>query len=139
MERTWAIDAFVVCAYERAFADISKKRIRWGTFDPPEHKMESKPMSDELLDILVTDEEDEVIVIGRTTGKRKARIDAFRLSTSEIKDLESLGHGIPTGSKQYNRTTDCCCLVEKDDKMVIRVATINTSRHEGKLYERILG
>ena len=138
MEKTWAIDTFVVSAHERAFADISKNRIRWGTYDPPEYKIKSKQLSDKLFDILVTHEEDEVVIVGRTTGKVMAGIDAFRVSTSEIRGLESLGHGSPTGSKQYNRTTDSCCLVERDDKLVILMATINTSPHEGRLYERVL-
>ncbi len=138
MGKTWAIDTFVVSAHERAFAAISKNMIRWGTYDPPEYKIKSKPVSDELFDILITDEEDEVVVIGRTTGKLMAGIDAFRVSTTEIRDLESLGHGFPTGSKQYNRNTDCCCLVERDDKLVVPITTINTSQHKGRLYKRVL-
>ena len=135
MGRSWAIEAFAVFATQPSFATMSKKRIKVGDYDPPEYKTKSKIISDELLDVLVTEEEDELILLGRSHGRTP--IDAFRISTNEIKDLEGLGHGLPTGSRQYNRATDCCCLAERDDKLVIMVATIDP-RHGGRLYEKPL-
>lgn len=133
---SWAIDTFAVFANQPSFVSISKKKIRWGNYDLPEYKSQSKMISDELLDVLVTEEEDELILVGRSNGK--TRIDAFRVSTSKIKGLVSLGQGLPTGSHRYNRDTDCCCLSERDDKLVIMVATINPRQRGGRLYEKFL-
>ena len=132
---SWAIDAFAVFANQPSFVSISRKKIRWGNYDLPGYKSQSKMIGDEPLDVLVT-EEDELILVGRSNGK--TRIDAFRVSTSKIKGLVSLGQGLPTGSHRYNRATDCCCLSERDDKLVIMVATINPRQRGGMLYERFL-
>ena len=136
MGESWAIDTFAVFATNPSFATISKKRIRLGIYDPPEYSTKSRTISDELLGVFITDEEDEIILVGRSDGK--ARIDAFRVSTSKIKGLESLGRGLPTGSVQYNQTTDCCCLSEKEDELVIMVANINPRRQEGRIHETVL-
>lgn len=133
---SWAVDTFAVFATQPSFVSISRKKIRWGDYDLPEYKSQSKIIGDELLDILVTEEEDELILVGRSNGK--TRIDAFRVSTSKIKGLVSLGQGLPTGSHRYNRATDCCCLLEEEDKSVIMVATINPRQREGMLYEKFL-
>lgn len=137
MGESWAIEAFAVFATQRSFATISKKMIRLGIYPhPPEYKAKSKILSDEFLDVLVTDEEDELILVGRSNGK--GDINAFRVSTSKIKGLESLDRGESTGSGQYNQITDCCCLSEKEDKLVIMVANIDPKKKEGRLYEKFL-
>ncbi len=136
MRESWPVDTFAVLATQPSFVTISEKRIRWGIYDPPGSKSQSKVMSDELLDVLVTDEEDELIVVGRSNGR--GQINAFRVSTNQIKGLESLGQGLSRGFGQQYRTTDCCCLAEKEDKLVIMVAIIDPKEHKGKLYETIL-
>ena len=73
-------------------------------------------------------------MVGRLNGK--APIVAFHIPTSRIKDLESLGHGFSTHSRLYNRVTDCCCLLERDDKLVIMMALID--KGEGRLYQTFL-
>lgn len=65
-----------------------------GDCNPPRYRAQPRIISDEFLDILVTEEEDELIVVGRSIGK--IPIVAFRIPTSRIKDLESLGHGFST-------------------------------------------
>ena len=136
MGESWAVDTFAVFATQPSFVTISKKKIRWGIYNPPESKSQSKVMSDELLDVLVTDEEDELILVGRSN--QRGPINAFRVSTSQIQRLESLGRGLSSGFGKHYRTTDCCCLVEKEDKLVIMVAIIDPREHKGKLYETIL-
>lgn len=139
MGMSWAIDTFAVFTTQPSFVSMSRRRIRWGKYDPPEYKTQSKIIGDELLDVLVTEEEDELILVGRSNGK--TRIDAFRVSTSKIKGLMSLGQdqGLPTGSRRYNRATDCCCLSEREHRSVIMVATINPRHRKGRLYEKFLG
>ena len=136
MEKSWVIDTFVVFATQPSFATISKKKIRWGIYDPSGYKTQSKIMMDELLDVLITEEEDELILVGRSNGW--GHINAFRVSTTRIRNLESLGRGLSTGSSQYNRTTDCCCLTEKEDRLVMMMANIDPRRREGRLYETFL-
>ena len=118
----------------KTFAAMSKKMIRWGTYDPPEYNLQSRRMADELLDILATDEEKQVILLGRPDGK--GPVSAFRVSMNQIRGLESLGEGISTGSRRYNRITDCCCLLEKDGRPVIMLVIID--KDEGTLYETYL-
>ena len=136
MGESWAVEAFAVLATQRLFATISKKRIRLGEYDPPGYKTQSRLLSYELIDALVTDEEDDLIIVGQSNEKKL--IDAFRVSTGKIKDLESLGTGLPTGSRRYNRVTDCCCLSEREDKLAIILATIDTKHRLCMLYERFL-
>ncbi len=138
MAESWAVDTFAVFATQPSFVTISQKRIRWGIYDPPGSKSQSKVMSDELLDVLVTDEEDELILVGRSNGR--GPINAFRVSTNQIQNLESLGRGLSSKGfgQHYRTTTDCCCLAEKEDKLVIMVAIIDNTEHKGKLYETIL-
>ena len=131
---SWAIETFAVLATKLSFAAMSKKMIRWGSYDPPEYDMKSRRMGDELLDILVTDEEEQVVLVGRRDGR--GAVSAFRVSTNTIGGLESLGDGISTGSGHYYRITDCCCLLEKEGKLVIMLVNINKSG--GKLYEKYL-
>ena len=133
---SWAIDTFAVFATQPSFVTISKNKIRLGDYDPPEYQKASKIIGDELLDVLVTENEDEIILVGRSDGN--TRIDAFRVPTSNMNNLASLGHGLPTGSHRYDRTTDCCCLSEREDRMVLMVATIDPRQREGRLYERFL-
>lgn len=136
MGESWAIDTFAVFAPQPSFATISKKKIRIGIYDPPEYRTESRPMSNDLLDVLLPDKKDVIILVGRSD--RKAQIVALPVSTNNIKGLESLGGGFSTGSSHYNQTTDCCCLSEREDKMVIMVANINPGRQKGTLYETFL-
>ena len=136
MEKSWVIDTFVVFATQPSFATISKEKIRWGIYDPSGYRTQSKSMMDELLDVLITEEEDELILVGRSNGW--GHINAFRVSTTRIRNLESLGRGLSTGSSHYNRTTDCCCLTEKEDKLVMMMANIDPRRREGRLYETFL-
>ena len=136
MGKSWAIDSFTVFPAQPCFVAISKNKIRRGIYNPPGFETQSKILSDDLLEVHVTDKEDELILVGRSNGR--GPINAFRVFTSKIKGLESLGQGLSTGFGPYNRTTDCCCLGEKEDKPVIRVATIDRRSHKGRLYETFL-
>lgn len=131
---SWAIETFAVLATEFSFAAMSKKMIRWGSYDSPEYSIRSRRMADELLDILVTDEEEQVVLVGRPNGR--GHVSAFRVSTNKIGGLESLGDGISTGSSHYSRITDCCCLLKKKGKLVMMLANVDNRR--GRLYEKYL-
>ena len=132
----WAIEAFAVFSNRPYFVSISKRRLRWGRCDPPGYHSISRRISDELQDILITNDENEFVLIAQPSGK--SRSDAFRVPTSKIQDLESLNQGWPIDSLKYNRTTDCCCLSESDGKLAIMVATIDSRHGRGKLYEKVL-
>lgn len=134
MGLSWVIKTFAVLATKLSFAAMSEIMIRWGSYDPPEYNVRSRRLGDELLDILVTDEEEQVVLVGKKDGR--GHVSVFRVSTNKIGGLESLGDGISTGSRHYNRTTDCCCLVEKEDKLVIML--VNIDKHGGTLYEKYL-
>ena len=91
-------------------------------------------MGDELLDILVPDEEEHVVVLARPNGR--GHVSAFRVSTNKIGGLESLSDGISIGTNHYDRNRDCCCLVEKDGKLVVML--VNIDKDGGTLYEKCL-
>ena len=131
---SWAIKTFAVLPTKLSFAAISKKMIRWGSYDPPEYTVRSRRTGDDLLDILVPGKEEHVVILARASGRGK--VSAFRVSTHKIGGLESMGKGISIGTNRYNRNTDCCCLLEKDDKLVMML--VNIDEDGGTLYERDL-
>ena len=49
---------------------------------------------------------------------------ARRVRSCKIGGLESLGGGISVGTNSYDRDKDCCCLVEKNDKLVMMLVNI---------------
>ena len=134
MGDSWEIKTFAVLATKLAFAAMSKKMIRWGFYDPPEYTVRSRRMGDELLDILVPDEEENIVLLARPNGR--GHVSAFRVSTNKIGGLESLGGGISIGTNHYYRNRDCCCLLEKDGKLVMMLVNIN--KDGAKLYEKYL-
>ena len=131
---SWEIKTFAALATKFSFAAISKKMIRWGSYDPPEYTVRSKRLDDDLLDILVPDEEEHLVLLARPNGR--GYISAFRVSTNKIGGLENLGDGISIGTNHYNRNRDCCCLLERDDKLVMMLVNIN--KDGAKLYEKCL-
>ena len=134
MRASWEIKTFAVLSTKLSFAAISKIMIRWGSYDPPEYTAKSRRLGDELLDILVPDDEEHVVLLARPNGR--GYVSAFRVSTNKFGGLESLGDGISIGTNSYDRNKDCCCLVEKNDKLVMMLVNIKEDR--GKLYEKYL-
>ena len=134
MRFSWEIKTFAVLANKLSFAAMSKIKIRWGSYDPPEYTVRSRSMGDELLDILVPDDEEHVVLLARPDGR--GHVSAFRVSTNQIGGLESLGDGISIETNHYDRNRDCCCLVEKNDKLVIML--VNIDKDGGTLYEKTL-
>ena len=134
MRASWEIKTFAVLSTKLSFAAISRIMLRWGSYDPPEYTVRSRRMADELLDILVPDEEEHVVLLARPNGR--GHVSAFRVSTNKIRGLESLGDGISMGTNHYDRNRDCCCLVERDDKLVMML--VNIDKDGGTLYEKCL-
>ena len=134
MRASWENNTFALLSTKYSFAAMSKIMIRWGSYDPPEYTVKSRRLGDELLGILVPEEEEHVILLARPNGR--GHVSAFRVSTNKIGGLESLGDGISIGTNHYDRNKDCCCLVEKDDKLVMML--VNIDKDGGKLYERYL-
>ena len=134
MGKSWAIETFAVLPTKLSFAAMSKKMIRWGSYDPPEYTVTSRRLAENLLDILVPDEEEHVVLLARPSGGGYIR--AFRVSKNKIGNLESLGKGISIRTNHYNRNKDCCCLSKKDGKLVMML--VNIDNNGGTLYERCL-
>ena len=135
MGDTWAVEAFAAFSNQPSFVSISKRKLRRGRYDPPGYQSKSRIISEELQDILITNDEDELVLIAQPSGK--SRFDAFRVPTSKIQDLESLGQGWQIGSRKYNRTTDCCCLLESEGKLAVMVALIDSKDRRGTLFEKV--
>ncbi len=90
-------------------------------------------MGDQLLDVLVDEDKDQLILIGRTDWRGK--INAFKVPVDKVKDLESLGRGIPIGVEQYDPLRDACCVQEKSEGKVLLVASMDTRKQKGKMCE----
>lgn len=133
MEHSWRIGAIALFANQGSFAALSTKKIRIGSCETPGYEAHSQSMGDEFLDVVVGEEGDELILIGRSNSRGK--IKAFRLQKSKVHGLESVGKGIDTGIGDYNPTTDCCCLSTEPGygKRVMLIAKVKGKENEGKL------
>ena len=108
MEYSWRINTIAVFANQPSFAAVSTKKIRIGSYEKGNYEAHSESMGDELLDVVVSEEGEELILLGRSNSMGK--IKAFRLELSKVRGLESVGRGITTGIGDYNPMTDSCCL-----------------------------
>lgn len=129
----WKVRSLAIIAYQSSFVTISRKKIHLGTYDPPKYDIFTNTMGDQLLDVLVDEDVDQLILIGKTDWRGK--INAFKVSVDKVKGLESLGHGTPTGVEQYDSLRDACCIKEKSDGKVLLVASLDTRKRNGKWCE----
>lgn len=127
----WKVRSLAIFAYQSSFVTISRKEIHLGTYEPPKYDNFTHNMGDRLLDVLVDEDENQLIVIGKTDGRGK--INVFKVAMDKVKDLESLGYGTPTGLDQYDPLGDACCIQEKSNGRVLLVASMDTRRQRGTL------
>ena len=131
MGDSWKIISFATYAYQESFVTISRKRLHLGTYKPPEYEIFSHIMGDQLMEVLVDENEDDIILIGRTDWRGK--INAYKIPMNKVRNLNSLGHGTFTGVEKYDSLSDSCCIQEKSDESVLLVVSMDTSKHRGKL------
>jgi len=129
----WKIRSLAIFAYRPSFVTISRRKIHLGTYEPSKYDIFTHIMGDQLLDVLVDEDEDQLILIGRTDWRGK--INAFKVPVDKVKDLETLDHGTPIGVEQYDPLRDACCIQQKSDRNVLLVASMDTRRQRGKMYE----
>lgn len=133
MESSWRIRAIALFANQPSFAAVSTKKIRIGSYEMGGYEVRSQPRGDEFLDVVVSKEDDELILIGRSNSR--GRVKAFRLQTSNVGSLGSVGKGIDTGIGDYDPTKDCCCLFTEPGygKRGMLIAKVKGRENEGKL------
>lgn len=133
MENSWRISAIAPFASQPSFAAVSTKKIRIGSYERGIYEVRSQPTGDEFLDVIISEEGDELILIGRANSRGK--IKAFRLPRGQVRGLGSLGKGVDTGVGGYNPVTDCCCLYKEPgyDKRGMLIAKVKGRENEGKL------
>lgn len=133
MEDTWRINAFAPFVYGSLYVAASTKKLRLGTYDPPQYKARSQVLADEILDLVVNEGKEEIIVIGRSESRGKIR--AFRIPIDNVDGLDSLGRSVDTGLDGYNRVTECCCFFEDEDTETqgVLIASMNGERKLGRL------
>jgi len=82
MEDIWRINAFAPFVYGSLYVAASTKKLRLGTYDPPQYKARSQVLADEILDLVVNEGKEEIIVIGRSESRGKIR--AFRIPIDNV-------------------------------------------------------
>ena len=133
MGNTWRIRAIALFAEQPSFVAMSTKKIRIGSHEAGDYTAASKSTYDEFLDVIVNEEDDELIVIGRSNAIGKVK--AFQLQKSQVEGLESVGRGIDIGIGGYDPMTDCCRLFREPGygKQKLLIAKIKGRENEGKL------
>ena len=134
MESSWKIGSVALFANHSSFAAVSSKEIRIVSYKAGRrHDSRSRSTSDEVLDVVASEEGDEIILIGRSNSR--GRIKAFRLQKSKVNGSGSVGKGVHTGMGDYDPMTDCCCLFREAGygKQVLLIAKVKGRKNEGKL------
>ena len=133
METNWRIGSIALFANHPSFAEVSTKEIRIISYEAGRYEARSRSTCDQILDVVVSKEGDELVLIGRSSSRGKVK--AFRLHKNEVEGSGSVGKGIETGLGDYNPLTDCCCLSKEAGygKQGLLIAKVKSRECEGKL------
>ena len=127
--------AFALFDNNHAYAAISKKKIYLDTCDAtgyPRFKAKTEALDVELLDVLISDDQDIIVLC-----KDRSKFRVFRVVMDAVDGLECLRDGVPLDLHNYSVATDSCCLVP--DSNTLKQCILIASREDGKLYQTPLG
>lgn len=136
MTQSWSIRSLAIFAYRPSFATISRQKIHLGDYDPPKYETFTNILGGQLLDVLVDRDEDWLVLISNTA--QRGRIKAFRVPVDNLENMESLGRGTPIGVQEYESPRDASCLQDESEERVLLIASLNTRRQKGQLYQVLL-